>query len=551
MLEGYARKNDGFKDIDETPDFRDGNKTGFTRFEPMVKLSFEPKTALPQQFEFKFGYSDLDADVGYLGLPDAEFRQQPFRRLAATRFDNIKAEQFRTHLRHFIAPTDNLDITTTFYLTDFSRNWFKLNDIRNVPGAGNLNLSRALAGAGNGAGLACLKGDLDCTLRVRNNNRDYETRGVESIANHRLLAGGLEHNLTSGIRYHYDEERRFQRDELFFQAANGTITAHDPGIPGNAGSSRNSVNALAFHVQDRIVLGRWQITPGFRYEHLWLNFRDFDRPARDGRTTLDLFAGSVGVVYSLNDEWKLIASANRGFSPPNPQSAIVNKLKEETSTAFEWGTRYAGMNGALSAEAIGFLTLFDDLIVIDNIGGTGTGLSENLGKARSIGLEFTSTFDAGLANNWGFHNPYFLTFTYTDATQRNDARSADAESIFSFGKKGNKIPYIPEYQLTMGTSIEFAKWALNFTASYVGETFTSANNVSTQLDGNGNPDARFGKTDSYWLLDMSAHYEVRRGIKILAGVHNLLNEKYIASRQPHGPRPGAPRMAYAGFELNF
>jgi Fe(3+) dicitrate transport protein len=209
------------------------------------------------------------------------------------------------------------------------------------------------------------------------------------------------------------------------------------------------------------------------------------------------------------------------------------------------------MNGALAAEAIGFLTLFDDLIVIDNIGGTGTGVADNLGKAQSLGLEFSTTFDAGMANNWGFSNPYFVTFTYTDATQRSSARSTNAESIFSFGEKGNKIPYIPEYQLTTGTSFDFAQWGLNFTASYVGETFTSASNVTTQVDGNGNPDARFGKTDSYWLLDMGAHYQVKQGIRILAGVHNLLNEKYIASRQPHGPLPGMPRMAYAGFELSY
>lgn len=551
LLEGFARKNDGFKTIDQTPDFRNGDNTGFTRIEPMIKLSFAPKTSMYQHFEFKFGYTDMNADEGYLGLPDQEFRADPFRRLAATRFDNIKTEQFRTHLRHIMAPSDNLDIITTLYLTEFSRNWFKLEDIRNVPGAGNLNLSRALAGVGNGAGLACLKGKLDCTLRVRNNNRDYYTRGVESIANYRMMTGTVEHNLTGGIRYHYDQERRFQRDELFFQTVSGTISGHDAGVPGNAGNDRNAVNAIAFHVQDRMVLGRWQIIPGFRYEHLWLDFRDFANPNRSGQTTLDLFAGGVGVVYSVNDEWKLIGGAHRGFSPPNPQSAITNKLKEETSTAFEWGARYIGMNGALTAEAIGFLTLFEDLIVVNNIGGAGTGLADNLGKAQSVGLEFSGTFDAGKVNNWGFSNPYFLTFTYTDATQRSNASSSNAESIFSFGAKGNRIPYIPEYQLTTGTSIEFTHWRFDFTASYVGATFTSANNVSTPVDGNGNPDARFGKTDSYWLLDMNAHYQVSKRIKILAGVHNLLNEKYIASRQPHGPRPGAPRMAYAGFELNF
>jgi len=36
---------------------------------------------------------------------------------------------------------------------------------------------------------------------------------------------------------------------------------------------------------------------------------------------------------------------------------------------------------------------------------------------------------------------------------------------------------------------------------------------------------------------------------LLGGVHNVTDEEYLASRHPHGPRPGQPRFAFVGLEL--
>lgn len=51
---------------------------------------------------------------------------------------------------------------------------------------------------------------------------------------------------------------------------------------------------------------------------------------------------------------------------------------------------------ALSIEAVGFYTQFHDLIVIDNIGGTGE--TENFGRVDSAGLEFSAQYDPGRGN---------------------------------------------------------------------------------------------------------------------------------------------------------
>lgn len=549
LVETYFRQNQGYKTIDTTPDFRDGNNTGFTKIDPMVKLSWEPDTNIYQRFEFKYGASDLNADETYLGLSEADFANDPYRRYASTRFDNIQSLQKRTYLRYAVAPTDNLDFIITLYNNDFSRNWYKLKDIRNVNG-NTLKLASALAGVQNGEGLACLKGDLSCTLRVRANNRDYNSKGVDFVSYYNIGFGNMQHDISAGIRFNKDKVRRFQWDDDYSQLANGTINGMTPGAPGGAGNRLQSTGALALFLQDTISVGNWTFAPGIRYERLEQTYEDYNKPSKSGKNILNMIAGSLGITYQFNDSWLGFASFNRGISPPSPKSALSG-ITEESSYAYEVGARYTNPQQALSIEAVGFYTQFNDLIVIDNIGGTGTGETENFGRVDSAGLEFSAQYDPGVANAWKYRNPWYFTATYTSAIQQNSSSSTDAESIFSYGQAGNKVPYIPEWVFSVGTGLEADNWGINISGSYVGKTFTSANNTEYQLNGEGNPDARFGTTDAYFVMDMSAFYRVMDNVKLFAGVQNMFNNKYLVSRQPEGPRPGMPLSAYGGIEMEL
>lgn len=562
LIEGYFRESDGFKTIDETPDFLDGDQTGFSKAEPMIKLAWEPNTEVFQRFEFKYGYSDFEADETYLGLSEADFDDDPNRRYAASRFDNFDSTQNRTYLRYIIAPNDNLDITTTAYSNDFERDWFRLNRLEDIPdgmgGLENVDLSAALAGSNNGIALDVLRGDAAGTLRYVHGDREYYLRGIQSEANYRFDTGTVGHELNFGVRFHEDEEDRFQQEELFTQQANGTISDRLIGIEGAESDRKQTTETIAVFVRDTISFGRLAITPGIRYEHLDqtsqqdLRRTDGDGSPEDEDGSLDLWGGGVGVVFDASDEWTVFGGVHRGFSPPSPRAAIRDDLEEETSLGYEIGARFLSVEGAFGAEATAFYTEFDDLIVVDNVGGAGTGESENIGKVDSYGLELAADFDAGIANGWSFRNPYFLALTYTNAEfASDDANSADAESIFSGGEEGNELPYIPEIQLKIGAGLEFQKWGGFISGTYVDETFTSGSNTSQQVDAQGNPDARFGKTDDFFLVDISAYYQLRKNMRLIGGVNNVFDEEYIASRQPHGPRPGQPLFAYVGAEIEF
>ena len=102
-----------------------------------------------------------------------------------------------------------------------------------------------------------------------------------------------------------------------------------------------------------------------------------------------------------------------------------------------------------------------------------------------------------------------------------------------------------------GTGLEFGRWGVSAIGTWVSETYTTANNTTRQLNADGNPDARFGTTDSYFLLDLAGHVRVREGLTLITGIQNVTNDEYISSRHPAGPRPGQGRFWHVGFELEF
>src|SRR5690606_9798124 len=108
---------------------------------------------------------------------------------------------------------------------------------------------------------------------------------------------------------------------------------------------------------------------GIRYETLDLESRDFRPGGTTRETGLGMWSGGIGAVRRLTGSWQAFGGVHWGFSPPGPGGA-VSGLEEETSIGYELGVRYSDDAAGIVAEAVGFYTAFDDLIVVSNIGGT-------------------------------------------------------------------------------------------------------------------------------------------------------------------------------------
>ena len=573
LFEVYHRQTDGFKTIDGVGAFNGSDATGFNRTDYMFKGSWEPNTAKYNYFEVKIGYMDLEADETYLGLTTDDFNSDPYRRYAASRNDVINTNHTLLNLRHIIELNHKAKLTTTAYYNKFHRNWFKLHDIRDVDTDGNgipegdedngeaspirSSLSGALAGNLDGQALDVLKGERAGKLRIRNNNRDYYMAGIQSKLDLGLNTGGLDHTIELGFRFHQDRIRRFQWHNLLLQNSEGNFIDNTRSADGSDGNGRQETRAIALHINDEIKSGAWTLIPGIRYENLDYDYTDYTSdgtniPSGSGSSSLDVVAPGVGLTFEHSENLLFFGGYYRGFSVPSPRNHARSGRVEETSDAFEFGTRFSSNSSGVYGEVVFFHTYFDDLIVIDNIGGAGTGESENVGNIKSTGIEALLGFDPGITHNWGFRNPYSIALTYTDATLDGDAHATDEESIFAGGRDGNEVPYIPDFLITFTAGLETDKFRAYLSASYADETFTSATNSPLEINLNtGNGDARFGKTDSYFIVDVSAYYELFENVEIFGSINNLFEDVYITSRHPHGPRPGAPRLARVGVQYKF
>ena len=267
LIELVYDQTEGFKDIDDVgdPNFGPTDDAGYQRTEPVFRLSYQPHTTMYQQFELMLGGTDTDANLSYLGLSDEDFAADPHRRYAASRLDNFDAEAYRGSLRYTVDVTDDFGLTATFYRQRFKRDWFKVHDIEDVDGiaGNNFSLSRALE---NTEALEVLRGEREGTIIYRHNRREYDTIGVAVDGWAHIDQDSLVHDIDFGVRWHMDDEDRFQNEEEFAQDSNGFWSAPNVTAPGSAGNRLKEATAIALYAEDTITLDRWQFIAGLRLE---------------------------------------------------------------------------------------------------------------------------------------------------------------------------------------------------------------------------------------------------------------------------------------------
>jgi Fe(3+) dicitrate transport protein len=307
-------------------------------------------------------------------------------------------------------------------------------------------------------------------------------------------------------------------------------------------------------LEDEIKSGALTLRPGIRYEWLELDDRTTTNanpgtgaPATTVRLRGDenLLMGGVGANYELSQENSLFGGIYRGVSSPGAGDYFKG-VEEEESVGYELGIRHR--RESLNIELTGFFTDFKNLISTD------TGLSGdptfNAGAADVMGVESIVQYDAGRATGQSVGIPLYLSATWTQAefSGTTEGLAGGGDGIYSGGRDGNALPYVPEWKLAAGAGYVAEKWGANLDASYSGSSWGTGYNGDSRL---GTQTSRDGKIDPLLLFSLSGYYQINERIKLLAGIQNLLDEQGIVSRIPEGPRANAPRMVYAGFETEF
>ena len=533
-VETYQMRTDGFKVLDG------GGETGFELGDYLGKFRVNTSSTarIYQELEVKLGKTDQTSNETYLGLTDADFQRTPFRRYAASQQDVFNSEHESYQARHLLAlPT--FDLTTVIYRNNFRRNWIKLQSISET------SLNKILTNPEVFSDELSIARGSDSSpgqLKVRHNNRTYYGAGVQSVLGLPLVTGSFRHQLQVGVRYHQDQEDRFQHEDAF-QMLNGLMFLTAAGTPGSQTNRISDAGAWATFVQDTIETGPWSFIPGVRYERINLIRTDYaksdpsrTRPKAIKQNVVNVFIPGVGVSFTVNPTLGLFGGVHKGFSPPGPGS--TDETESEVSVNYELGVRT--QSSSLNTEFFGFFNDYKNLLGVDTLaaGGVGEGDLFNGGAARVYGLEASAAWDVSQLFQFRTSLPLRVAYTFTDAEFRNSFYSSfgpwDTVTI------GDKLPYIPRHQFFASTGVEKSLVSLRLEAIYVDGMRTEA--------GQG-PIVKSRATDSYLIFNLSGEYSVSEIVSFFSSAQNLTNRYAIVARRPAGVRPASPRIFMLG--LNF
>lgn len=534
LVEGIRVANSGFKELDG------GGDTGFHRMEWMTKGNYvlDPGAAIQQEIGAKLGYAEESSNETYLGLTDADFAANPYRRYRASAFDRMDWHRTSIALSHTARFSKHLEISTTVYRNDFQRIW---NRVQGLRGGNLLEVLANPEAERNRVFVGTLRGEIDSnpgdpqTVMIGPNNRKFVSQGLQTQVRAAGKTGPIVHRVTYGVRAHYDEIVRKHTQDGFMMRGGNLVS--DGILTQTTASNQASTHALALYAVDAMSLGRLIVTPGVRIEAINAQFRDFLTGVRSGAIYQVVVPGVNG-YYGITKELGVLGGVHRGFSPVTPEQAHTND--PEKSTNYEAGARYTARRWR--AEAIGF---YNDYQNLTNLCTFSNGCAEgnldrqtSAGRARILGAEIYGETELELGDGWRL--PSRIAYTYTYSEMLSSFQSADPQ--FGNVRRGDEIPYVPPNQASGAVGLERKEWGINVAGTFV--------DSMREVSGQGTPPPGT-LTDAYFLLDASAKYRLIEHVELYVNGRNLTNNEYLVARRPFGARPGAPLWVMVGVRGDF
>ena len=541
MVEYLRYQSDGFKK------YEDHAAKGFKRNDIIAKIRVKTDhvKGVNHALELKFGYADENSDETYVGLSADDFKKTPFLRYAGSQMDKLKTDHRQWVATYLLTFSNKLKIATNAYYNYFHRNWYKLNDVRaGITSKEKRSIADVLVDPEtNIRYFDILTGKTDReeeALLVRANNRTYRSRGIQTRAEYRFNLNEFFFDLEFGLRYHADEEDRFQWDDSY-SMKNKKMVLFMEGIHGTNANRVTSANALAGYLLAKLRYDAWTVTAGLRYEDVDLLKKDYTKEdlARSGKVRIEtpnharVLIPGVGLHYQLMPAASVFFGIHKGFAPPSAELY----QKPESSVNMELGTRVA--IGNFRAELIGFYNNYSNMLGSDLAasGGAGTLEQFNVGEARVKGAEFLVQYQP-LPKNCNVRLPLQVSYTYTDTEIRNSFESHSWGNVV----RGDEIPYIFKHALNMQLGIECKWFYANIGTRYNSDMRTSPGQGTI---------AEREKVPANLIFDASLNVFVNKYLTVRLNAINLTNRVYLTSRHPAGLRAGHPFGIYAGANVQF
>ncbi len=366
----------------------------------------------------------------------------------------------------------------------------------------------------------------------------YRNYGMESriITDYRL--GMMNNTISGGVRLYTGTT---------FRQADGkgtTGTNYDMSVIGvyNRDIEFDSKNAAAFAENIFRINDKLLIIPGLRYE--WLEGAASGRNGftsggaaiklQDIKRSRSFLLAGIGAEYHLTKGTEFYGNYSQAYRPiqfanlqaPPTTDVVDPNLKDAKGYNFDLGYR-GKVKSFLQFDVSGYYLLYQNRVGTITPSGASYRLITNVGNSISKGFEGFIEFNPikAFAKNKPADLLLFASYSYTDASYSSNHKDAST--------KGKTVENAPKNILRTGISAGYKSILLTGQVSYVGETFSDANNTITP-----NANGQNGLIPSYTVADLTATYKFSKNLNIKAGINNLLDERYFTRRAGGYPGPG-------------
>ena len=299
-----------------------------------------------------------------------------------------------------------------------------------------------------------------------------------------------------------------------------------------------SKNTHSFYLLERhTFFDKLEGTLGYRYENSKYKIDRNSKVSMMGMTMNDSMvtnkkghnnAYEVGLNYKYSDTGNVYAKYEKGYRSPSPTEMVdkspltgysLNNIKPETYDTYEIGLK--DMIGNSFVSLTGFYTKTKDEIFIHwGAGGHGRNWTyRNVQETERKGFEV-------------FAEQYLGKFRINESVSYVNAK------VTKGNEKGKKIPYVPSTKATLGG------------------VYDITDNVAVKADLNyysSAEDQNGYKIKSYATVDLSSSYKYSSGLKIEAGIKNVLNKKYNVYQDAKSDvyKPADERTYFIGASYEF
>jgi len=393
------------------------------------------------------------------------------------------------------------------------------------------------------------------TLDYNNRTLDidqYRNNGMEARYLGDYKIGKISSTFSGGIRLYSGSTHRYK------DGVAGTGTGYSGEIIAGSKWPKDitykSFNGAAF-AENIFRFNKLLIIPGIRYELVEGKANGRNGYTTDGSEILlqnqkrsrSFVLAGVGAEYHLTEKTELYGNITQAYRPiqfgdltaPPTTDVIDPNLTDAKGYNADFGYR-GKVKNYLFFDISGYYLRYNNrvgTITQQNATGAFYNYRTNVGSSNSNGIEALAEFsfiNAFAAKTPNTDLSIFASYSYTNAKYDNlKVVTKVGNDLVESNLKDKKVENAPTHIFRAGITYMLKGFSITGQWSYVGETFSDANNTVIPT-----ANGQTGLIPSYKVADVTVVYKWNKNFNIKSGINNLTDEKYFTRRGGGYPGPG-------------